>query len=139
MLHSPMQRVVAIIALSLLPIETQASVQLTSHAYVQSPSGQTHVVFHLVNYKRGLFFGSCGPSTRSLRWEYYLEMKGNGPNYAKDDIAVKDGEYRLIPIESGSITIDPKTHQARISLEIKQDSVAKAFIGNGEYKIRQGS
>ena len=132
-----MHKILAILALSFLSLATQASVQLTSHSYVHHPSGQTHLVFHLVNYKRGLFFGSCGPSTRSLRWEYYLEMKGNGPTYAKDDIEIKDGDYRFVPIESGSVTIDDKAHTARISLTIKQDSGAKTFVGNGDYKIRQ--
>jgi len=134
-LNSPVHRLLAVVALSVLPAAAQGGVQLTSHSYIHNPSGQTHVVFHLVSYKRGLFFGSCGPSTRSLQWEYYIEMKGKGPTYAEEDIEVKDGEYRLIPIESGSITIDTKTHQAQICLTVRQNSGAKAFVGNGDYKM----
>ena len=62
-----------------------------------------------------------------------------GPSYSKEDIEVKDGDYHLLPLESGSIVIDAKSHTAKISLTIKQDSGAKPFIGNGAYKYRDHS
>jgi hypothetical protein len=139
LLHCMMQRLLAIVSLCLLAGTAEAGVQLTSHSYVHSPSGQIHIVFHLASYKRGLFFGSCGPSTRSLQWEYYLEMKGTGPNYAKEEIEVKDGEYHSLALEAGTVTVDNKAHTARISLTIKQDSGGKAFVGNGDHRIRSGT
>jgi hypothetical protein len=131
------QRLLVIILLCLLAGTAVAGVQLTSHSYVHNPSGQTHVVFHLASYKRGLFFGSCGPSTRSLQWEYHLEMKGPGPNYTRDEIEIKDSEYRPLALDAGTITVDAKARTARILLTVNQDSGAKAFVGNEEYKIRQ--
>jgi len=131
-----MHRMVALLSFCLVTVTAEAGIRLTSHSYVHSPSGQRHVVFHLASYKRGLFFGSCGPSTRSLQWEYYLEMKGTGPSYAKEDIEVKDSNYRFLPLEGGSIVIDAKGHSVKISLTFKEDSGAKAFVGNGDYKIR---
>ena len=127
----------AILALCLAPVMARAEVRLTTHSYVHNPSGQTHVVFHLASYKRGWFFGSCGPSTHSLQWEYYLEMSGSGPSYSKEDIEIKDGDYQLLTLEDGVITINSKTHQASISLVLKQDSGGKPFPGNGTYKIRK--
>ncbi|HTL59798.1 MAG TPA: hypothetical protein VL361_29270 [Candidatus Limnocylindrales bacterium] len=131
-----MLKALLIFALCLAPVTIRAEVQLTSHSYIHNPSGQTHVVFHLASYKRGWFFGSCGPSTRSLQWEYQIEMKGAGPNYRKDDIELKDGDYRPIPLEDGVITIEEKSHKATISLTPKQDLSGKTFHGNGTYKIQ---
>ena len=49
---------------------------------------------------------------------------------------VKDSNYRILPLEGGSIVIDAKGHSVKISLTFKEDSGAKAFVGNGDYKIR---
>src|ERR1035438_1899968 len=57
------------------------------HSYTHQPSGVTHYSFHIANYKRGLFFGSCGPSAKSLQWEYDMDLTGCGPIYHKEQIA----------------------------------------------------
>jgi hypothetical protein len=119
-----------------LPLGASASVKLTSHSYVHGASGERHVVLHLTDYKRGLFFGSCGPSSRSLRWEYTLDLKGPGPSYGKEAIEIKDGELRPTKVESGFITVDSKTHKATIALRITVESGTKEFAGNGSFKFK---
>lgn len=64
-------------------------------------------------------------------------MKGAGPNYGKEDIELKDGDYHPMPLEGGTVQIDTKRQKAKISLTMKQDSGAKPFIGNGDYKIHK--
>src|SRR5260370_24175421 len=76
------------------------------HFYTHQPSGVTHYSFHIANYKRGLFFGSCGPSTRWLQWEYDVDLAGNGPVYEKRQVALTT-EGKHVEVISGSITIDP--------------------------------
>jgi hypothetical protein len=121
----------------LLAAGASAAVKLTSHSYIQSGSGERHVVLHLADYKRGLFFGSCGPASHSLRWEYTLDLKGPGPGYGKDSIEIKDGELRAVILESGSITLDSKKHKATIALRVKGESGPQDFAGNGSFKIQK--
>lgn len=120
-----------------LPFCASASVRLTSHSCVHSGSGDRHVVLHLADYKRGLFFGSCGPSSRSLRWEYTLDLKGPGPSYGKEAVEVKDGELRTVVVESGWITLDSKKGKVSIALRIKGESGPKEFVGNGSFKVQK--
>jgi hypothetical protein len=126
-----------ILLLLCLLTAASAGVKLSSHSYIHSPSGRVHVVLRLADYKRGLFFGSCGPSTRSLQWEYHLELTSAGPNYVKDEIELKDSDFHSLPLAAGTIDIDEKKRTARISLELKQDSGAKPFVGNGTFKIQK--
>src|SRR5258706_15729232 len=51
------------------------------HSYGHQPGGTTHFAFHLASYKRGLFFGSSGPSTMSLDWSFDFDLSGDGPIY----------------------------------------------------------
>src|SRR5262245_7012061 len=127
---SAMKRTVLLAFVCLMPAMSRASVELTSHSYIHNPSGQPHTVFHLANYKKGLFFGSCGPSTRSLQWEYHIELTGKGPEYSMSDIELKDGNFQTVQLETGSIRLDPGKHTATISLVVKQNSGTKEFIGN---------
>ena len=132
-----MKRLVLLALICLLPVGSRGAVELTSHSYLHNPSGQVHVVFHLANYKKGLFFGSCGPSTRSLRWEYHLELTGKGPDYSISDIELKDGNLQTVQLQAGSIRLDAGKHTATISLLVKQDSGGKEFVGNGTFKIKR--
>lgn len=122
--------------MGLLPLGAQASVELNSHSYVHNPSGQVHVVFHLASYKKGLFFGSCGPSTRSLQWEYSLELKGEGPDYTTREIELRDSNCQVIQVDSGSIRLDHKKHRATIYILVKQNDQVREFVGNGVFKIK---
>lgn len=131
-----MGRAVILLCLGFVAATANAAVEVTSHAYVHNPSGQTRIVLHLASYKRGLFFGSCGPSTRSLQWEYSIELKGEGPEYAKQDIDVSDGNLQVLTLESGRIRLESGKHSAAIALRIKDASGVHPFPGNGEFKIR---
>jgi len=105
------------------------------HSYTNQPSGQIRFAFDLRNPKRGVFFGSCGPSTRSLQWEYGFELKGKTSEYAKDDIELKDANFHLVPVDSGKILVDEKKSTVQITIKISTNGVAQDFIGNGTYKL----
>jgi hypothetical protein len=106
------------------------------HSYTHQPSGVTHYAFHLVSYKSGLFFGSCGLSTKSLRWEYNVDLTGNGPVYQQAQIAVTADGKRLA-VGSGTITIDAQGQKAAIDLQIQRDAGMAAFVGNGKWRIKK--
>jgi hypothetical protein len=105
-------------------------------SYTNQPSGQIRYAFDLKNLKRGVFFGSCGPSTRSLQWEYGFELKGKASEYAKDDIELKDSNFHLVPLDSGKILVDEKKSTVQIAIKVSTNNVAQDFIGNGTYKLR---
>ncbi len=105
------------------------------YSYTNQPSGQIRFAFDLRNLKRGVFFGSCGPSTRSLQWEYGFELKGKTSEYAKDDIELKDANFHLVPVDSGKILVDEKKSTVQITIKISTNGVAQDFIGNGTYKL----
>jgi hypothetical protein len=58
------------------------------HSYVRAQTQETHFGFHLSQYKRGLFWGSCGPSTKSLQWSFTFDLAGDGPIYATGQFSV---------------------------------------------------
>jgi hypothetical protein len=104
------------------------------HSYIHQPSGAIHYSFQIASYKRGLFFGSCGPSTRSLQWEYDIDLAGAGPVYRKDQIAITS-EAKRVELFSGTITIDLRRHEATINLQIKSSGSDVSFPGNGTNQI----
>jgi len=106
------------------------------HSYTHQPSGVKHFSFHIANYKRGLFFGSCGPSTRSLQWEYEVDLAGVGPDYGKDKIIITT-EGKRVEIASGTIAFDFGAHSAKIDLRIQSEGVPKDFPGNGTHRIKK--
>ena len=106
------------------------------HSYTNQPSGQVHFGFDLKNYKRGLFFGSCGPSTYSLQWEYGFDLKGKGPQFGNQDIALKDSDFRTVALDSGNIVVDEKKSTVQIAIKVTTNGVAQDFIGNGTYRLR---
>jgi hypothetical protein len=110
---------------------------ITWHSYIHQPSGQIHFSLHLASYKRGLFFGSCGPSTRSLQWEYYIELKGDLPTYTKETIELKDGEYHPMPVDSGSILFDRGKRTMKIDIAVIQNSKVQQFTHNGVYSMQK--
>jgi hypothetical protein len=104
------------------------------HSYVHQPSGVVHYSFQIASYKRGLFFGSCGPSTRSLRWEYDIDLTGTGPVYHKEAIAITC-DLKSVEVVSGTIRIDQKRNEAAIDLQVKSAGANLAFPGNGTNRI----
>jgi hypothetical protein len=110
---------------------------ITWHSYIHKPSGQIHYRLHLASYKRGLFFGSCGPATRSLQWEYHLELKGVGPRYSKEAIELEDGDRHPVPVDSGSILFDQGSNTATIEIAVLQHATVLQFAHNGTYRMQK--
>jgi hypothetical protein len=106
------------------------------HSYIHQPDGVTHYSFHIANHKRGLFFGSCGPSTRSLRWEYNVDLSGSGPVYQKDQIAVTVAG-KPVAVGSGTITIDAQKQNGTMSLQLEHGAAKEEFVGNGRWGIKR--
>src|ERR1044071_1378960 len=100
------------------------------HSYVPSQTGQTNYSFHLADYKRGLFWGSCGPSTKSLQWAYTFNLTGDGTNYSTEQITLTDDKGKPVKIVSGRIAIDAKGDKATINLKIEQAGATNKFVGN---------
>jgi hypothetical protein len=88
----------------------------------------------LTSYRRGIFFGSCGPATKSLRWEYSFTLKGDGPVYRAAGIEIKDGALQPVGVRWGSIALTERT--IRIDLAIDGKGRTVPFPYNGEYRIR---
>jgi hypothetical protein len=106
------------------------------HSYIHQPSGIVHYSFRIASYKRGLFFGSCGPSTRSLQWEYDIDLAGKGPVYQKEQINVT-AEGKNIEVVSGSITLSPDTSRASINLRVHSSGADLDFAANGTHPIKK--
>jgi hypothetical protein len=89
----------------------------------------------LQSYRRGIFVGSCGPATKSLRWEFSFTLRGDGPVYAAPAIEMKDGGLNAIAVRSGSIALSDRT--LRIDLAIARDGRTVPFPYNGTYRVRR--
>ena len=136
MVHKLFQWVV-ICGLGLLATVARGETKLDFwHSYIHQPSGVMHYSFRIASYKRGLFFGSCGPSTRSLQWEYDIDLAGKGPVYQKDQINVTS-EGKKIEVVSGTISLSPDTSQATFNLRVKMAGAEQDFAGNGRHPIKQ--
>lgn len=107
------------------------------HSYTPPQTGQKHWSFHLTNCKRGIFFGSCGISTKSLRWAYQFDLTGDGPDYAPSGIQLTDGDLKPVRIVAGKVVIGDRQGRAVVDLEVEQGGVTNRFIGNGTFKIRK--
>ena len=95
----------------------------------------THFAFHIASYKRGLFFGSCGPSTKSLQWEHEVDLTGNGPTYEARQISITN-EGKKVELTSGTIVISQQEGKATIDLRIQTGGASANFVGNGSYRIK---
>lgn len=142
MARRKMQRYVLGVWLLSAATNAQAGTELDFwHSYTHQPSGVTHFSFHIANYKRGLFFGSCGPSTRSLQWEYDVDLAGAGPVYKGEQITLRQ-EGKQVPVASGTISVDAQQQHATIDLRTTQPGTnspagATNFLGNGTHRIRK--
>jgi hypothetical protein len=107
------------------------------HSYIPPPPSQTHYSFHLGNYKRGIFFGSCGISTKCQQWAFQFDLTGDGPVYTTDQLTLTDDNGKSLKIVSGKISIEQKQTTAIIELQIERDDVTNQFVGNGKFKIKK--
>ena len=123
-------------AFAVLAIVTSSELQTGSEAKLFE--GAKRRTVELKNYKRGLFFGSCGPSTRSMQWEYTFTLSGDGPVFKGGDITLKDGNLKQIPVSGGTIALDSKQHSVEIHLKINNgDDHEVSFPYNGGYKLKK--
>lgn len=132
-----------ILALILLNIVTVAVAGIEMrlwHSYTHQPSGDIHFSFSVASYRRGLFWGSCGPSTYSLRWMYWLDLAGAGPIYGPAAIKLRNdmdlGLGAQSPV-SGEIRLDAKRRRVEIQIQVQEKGVARDFEGNGSYAINE--
>src|SRR6185369_5188827 len=105
------------VGLTLLAFSVHAGTELRLWHTYTPPSGESHHAFVLANYKRGIFIGSCGPSTRSLRWSYSIDMKGAGPRFTAEQIEIKDEaalEKAPVPAAAGEIVVDEQKKTLQI-------------------------
>jgi hypothetical protein len=105
------------------------------HTYKHAKTGELHYAFHLAEYKRGLFWGSCGPSTKSLRWSFNFDLAGDGPVYRIEQITITNDDGKPVQVVSGQIVTDVKRRTARITIDVAQSGATNKFAGNGEYRI----
>jgi hypothetical protein len=105
------------------------------HSYTHAKTGDQHYAFTLASCKRGLFFGSCGISTRSQSWAFSFDLIGDGPVYTGDQLIVSDDGLKPVKIMSGGITMDAKHEYATINLQIDQGGAKREFVGNGRYHV----
>jgi hypothetical protein len=130
-------RAVILIFASMLMNARAATVLNFWHSYTPPQAGQKHYSFRLSNYKRGLFFGSCGISTKSQQWAFNIDLAGDGPTYGKDQVSLSDDNAKPAPVVSGSVAIEGKQTFATISLKVAQAGTTNDFVGNGRYKIEK--
>jgi hypothetical protein len=107
------------------------------HTYTHAQTRQAHYSFHLAHYKRGLFWGSCGPSTKSQQWAFSFDLAGEGPAYPSSAISVSDDNGKALRVVSGQVTKDVKRARAKIEIEVESGGSTNKFIGNGEYAIKK--
>ncbi|MEO6002973.1 MAG: hypothetical protein ABIZ04_13415 [Opitutus sp.] len=134
-----MRRVLFVLGLSVASTTgATAATELTFwHAYRHAQTGVGHFAFEISKVKRGLFFGSCGPSTRSLRWRYSFDVSGPGPIYTTGQIAVVGDDLSSVQIVAGTIRVDADQRNAVIDLEVQRDGTTAAFEGNGTFRIHK--
>jgi len=123
-------------SLAVVPPVSAATELSFWHGYQHAPSGVLHYAFDLTNVKRGLFFGSCGPSTRSLRWRFSFDLAGSGPTYRPNDVTLRGDDLRELTVVDGTINLDADQRNATINLQVEHDGIRQDFIGNGRYRIR---
>src|SRR5437868_4001641 len=98
------------------------------HSYVHGQTRERHYSFHLAQCKRGLFWGSCGPSTKSLQWSFTFDLAGDGPEYDAKKISISDDNGELLRVVSGQITTTTRESVAKIDIQIESQSRTNKFI-----------
>ena len=107
------------------------------HSYVHAQTQERHYGFHLAQCKRGLFWGSCGPNTKSLQWSFTFDLAGDGPVYDAKRISISDDNGKALHVVSGQVTTTGHGSVAKINIQIESESRTNKFIGNGDYQIHK--
>jgi hypothetical protein len=128
--------VLIICALGLAATETRAGIELDFwHSYLNAQTHLKHFSFHLASYKRGLFFGSCGPSTRSQQWFFTIDLLGEDPVYDAAHVSVSNDDGASVSVRSGTVRVDQEKKWATIELTVGSTDGPKPFVGNGRFRI----
>lgn len=106
------------------------------HSYTNALDHQVHHAFTVARYKRGLFFGSCGPSTKSLQWSYDFDVAGGGSQVVAEQIKLTSSDFSVVEIAAGSIKIDQAGGVVQIQLVVQEKGKGQPFVGNGTYKVK---
>ena len=118
--------------------ELHAGIELNFwHSYTNRFTNEPGYSFHIIDYKRGLFFSHGGLTTRSEKWSYSLQLAGVGPVYSSQQIKVATiYPHESVTVDSGSVSIDPKQKTVTIGLRITDNGKIMDFVGNGTHRIR---
>jgi hypothetical protein len=123
-------------AFGLVAAEAKAGVELDFwHSYLNAQTHLKHFGFHLASYKRGLFFGSCGPSTKSQQWFFTVDLRGEDLVYDVAHIAVSDENGVRVGVRDGTVRVDHDMKWATIELTVDSSGGPKPFVGNGRFRI----
>ncbi len=107
------------------------------HSYVHGQTRERHYSFHLAQCKRGLFWGSCGPSTKSLQWSFTFDLTGDGPVYDAKRISISDDNGKALHVVSGQVTTTAEGSVAKIDILTERETRTNKFIGNGDYQVHK--
>jgi hypothetical protein len=107
------------------------------HSCVHARTQERHYSFHLTECKRGLFWGSCGPSTKSLQWSFTFDVAGDGPVYDAKSISLSDDNGKAVRIVSGQVATSAKRSMVKIALTVENEGRTNTFVGNGDYRIHE--
>ena len=105
-------------------------------AFTDKRTGQPHHSYRILNSKRGLFLGPCGFGTRSIQWEYWIELAGSQQLFQTRQIKIEDHARKRISVISGTILINPKERTATLNLQITKQGRVTDFEGNGKHRIQ---
>jgi hypothetical protein len=84
-----------------------------------------------------LFWGSCGPSTKSIQWSFNFDLAGLGPIYSQRQFTVSDDDGKTLNVVSGQVVTDLQRMTAKVDLEIASSGRTNKFVGNGDYRIHK--
>ena len=105
-------------------------------AFTDRQTGQPHHSYRILNSKRGLFLGPCGFGTRSIQWEYWIDLTGSQQLFQTRQIKIEDHDRKRVPVMSGTIVINPNERTATLNLQITKQGRVTNFEGNGKHRIQ---
>jgi hypothetical protein len=107
-------------------------------AYTDRQTGKSRHGYRILNTKRGIFLGPCGFGTRSIQWEYWidLDLSASQQLFQARQIKLEDDNRKAVPVISGTIVISPDKRTATLNLQINRQGRVTDFEGNGKHRIQ---
>ena len=97
---------------------------------------KSHYSFDLESITRGCYAGPCGFSAAQIAWHHIIDLTGDGPVYAPNQIRISLETLNVVEIRSGTISVDLKHQRVTIDLRVITDGSEQPFHGNGTFRIR---